>query len=252
LKDSSFEDSSDWQLLALQGPASLKALSAILDSREATIGLRDLERQHIFSTSWQNRPLHIAATGYTGEAVGYELFVTAAAAPQLWQALLETGVQPVGLAARDSLRIEAGLPLWGQELAGPLAVSPIEAGFEGFVKYHKPFFVGRRPLLNQEASRSRTIIRFRVEAQRARRPYFGDPVLDERGRQVGQVTSCSINSGRQLQGLALVELKYAKAGTALAVVPLQGRPLNAIVASDKQVVIPIPATVLSRFPKVWE
>ena len=112
-------------------------------------------------------------------------------------------LEAVGLAARDSLRIEAGLPLWGQELAGPLNISPPEAGFEGFVKYHKPFFVGRRPLLDKEPDRSQTIIRFRVEAQRARLPQFGDPILNEQGQQVGQVTSCSLNSDRQLQGLAL-------------------------------------------------
>ncbi len=247
LKNDPSDNTLNWQLLALQGPASQQALNIVLANRAAQIGLRHLERQQIFSTTWQGTPIYIARTGYTGEEVGYEIFVTAETAPQLWNALLNAGVTPVGLAARDSLRIEAGLPLWGQELAGPLAVSPIEAGFEGFVKYHKPFFVGRQPLLAKESARSRTIIRFQVDTQKARRPYFGDPVLDERGRQIGQVTSCSLNTQKQLQGLALVGLKYTKPGMKLAVVPLRGRPLKTMLAKENQIVVPIPISVLTRF-----
>jgi glycine hydroxymethyltransferase len=241
-----------WQLFALQGPASLKILDAVLSSREETLALRHLDRQALISFNWQGSILRIARTGYTGEEQGFEIFVTAELTPQLWQAILAAGgtlgILPAGLAARDSLRTEVGLPLWGQELAGPLDITAVEAGFEGFVKYHKPFFIGRSALLAKEPNRQRTIVRFVVKAEKARRPQFGDPVLDERGRQIGQVTSCSVNSERRLQGLALVDVKYAKPKTTMIIVPLRGRPLSEMSASGNQVVLPVPAAVLKRFP----
>ncbi len=129
-----------------------------------------------------------------------------------------------------------------------MSISPVEAGFEGFVKYHKPFFIGRQPLLEKESERDRTIIRFLVDMEKARRPYLGDPVLDDRGRQIGQVTSCSINAGKRLQGLALVDRKYCDPDTTLAIVPLRGRPLTEMVTAKNQAILPIPVTVLQRFP----
>jgi glycine hydroxymethyltransferase len=93
-----------------------------------------------------------------------------------------------------------------------------------------------------------SILRFVVKAEKARRPQFGDPVLDERGRQIGQVTSCSVNSEGRLQGLALVDVKYAKPKTTMIIVPLRGRPLSEMSASGNQVVLPVPAAVLKRFP----
>jgi glycine hydroxymethyltransferase len=74
-------------------------------------------------------------------------------ATALWNLLLEKGepfgLQPTGLACRDSTRTEAGLPLYGHELVSPFGINPIEAGFSGYVKLHKPFFIGRRALMEK-------------------------------------------------------------------------------------------------------
>jgi len=158
-------------------------------------------------------------------------------------------VRPCGLACRDSTRIEAGLPLYGHELAGPFAISPIEAGFPGYVKYHKPFFVGRGALLAKEHSRDRELIRFRVNAKGTRRPETGDPVVDRRGREIGKVTSCSIDLQGYLVGLALVERRYNVPATPIAIFPLRGKPLDEALLARNRVALPIDATVLTRFPE---
>ncbi len=225
--------------IALQGPASLPTLLALLDEAALKFQLRQLPKNSLMQAKLGGIPVTLARTGYTGAEWGFEIFAHPDDLPALWQKILEAGaafgVKPVGLGARDSLRIEAGLPLWGHELAGGDAITPIEAGFPAFVKYHKPFFVGRAGLVSREASRSREIIRFIVSATRARMPQPGDPVLGADGGQVGVVTSCSIDGERRLLGLALVGRAHTAAGTALAVAP-GGRP-------DASVVI----AVLPRF-----
>jgi glycine hydroxymethyltransferase len=198
-------------------------------------------------------PLVIARTGYCGEEWGYEIFVHPDQAVRLWQAILEAGeplgVKPAGLAARDSTRTEAGLPLYGHELAGPFDISPIEAGFPGYVKYHKPFFVGRDVLLAQEEGRKREVIRFRVNQKGVRRPHTGDPVVNKKGQQIGQVTSCSIDVDGYLLGLAIVEKRYNVPETPIAIFPLGGKSLEEALMCGKRVALPVEATVLTRFPE---
>jgi len=201
-------------------------------------------------------PLVIARTGYTGEEWCFEILVHPDEMVKLWNAILEVGeefgVKPAGLACRDSTRIEAGLPLYGHELAGPFEISPVEAGFPGYVKYHKPFFVGRDALLARELGRKRELVRFRVNAKRARRPNHGDPVVDGRGKHIGLVTSCSIDSDGYLLGLAIVEKRYNKPETPISVFPLQGKSLEEALLQRNQVAMPVNATVLTRFPEKGE
>ncbi len=160
--------SGEWQKrdLALQGPASLPTLLALADGDRFRTELARLRRTDLLEGSLAGIPVVIARTGYTGEEWGYEIFVHPDQMPALWEKILEAGerygVKPAGLGARDSTRTEAGLPLYGHELAGPFNISPIEAGFAGYVKYHKPFFVGRDALLAREKGRDREVIRFRV------------------------------------------------------------------------------------------
>jgi glycine hydroxymethyltransferase len=198
-------------------------------------------------------PLVIARTGYTGESWGFEILVHPKDSKKLWNLILEIGepygVKPAGLACRDSTRIEAGLPLYGHELAGPWSISPVEAGFPGYVKYHKPFFIGRDALLNQEERRVREIIRFRCNQKRSRRPNMGDPVVDERGRDIGLVTSCSVDVEGFLVGLALVDKRYNTPGTALNIFPLKGKSLQEGLLEKDRVALPVEVTVLPRFPE---
>jgi glycine hydroxymethyltransferase len=97
----------------------------------------------------------ISRTGYTGERIAYEIFVHPEQAPALWAKLMEAGepfgLKPCGLAARDSTRTEAGLPLYGHELAGSLGLNPADAGFGSYVKLWKPFFIGRDGLHRSRA-----------------------------------------------------------------------------------------------------
>jgi glycine cleavage system T protein len=140
--------------IALQGPNALRVLLACDMDAGLCAALRRLPRTAFVEGEIEGEDGHpieslISRTGYTGERLGYELYVHPDRAVALWRTLLRAGaphgIVPCGLAARDSLRIEAGLPLYGHELDGPLQISQSEAGFGAYVKYHKPFFVGRRP-----------------------------------------------------------------------------------------------------------
>ncbi|MGD2145646.1 MAG: glycine cleavage system aminomethyltransferase GcvT [Anaerolineae bacterium] len=239
--------------IALQGPASLQILQRLTDDPALKANLARVRRTELIECELAGIPLVIARTGYTGEEWGYEILVHPDEAGTLWHAALEAGdplgVRPCGLACRDSTRIEAGLPLYGHELAGPFAISPIEAGFPGYVKYHKPFFVGRDALLAQEDSRERELIRFRVNEKGTRRPDTGDPVVDRRGREIGKTTSCSIDVQGHLVGLALVQRRYNVPETPIAIFPLRGKPLDEALLARDRVALPIAATVLTRFPE---
>ncbi len=236
--------------IALQGPASLPTLLALADGETFRTELSRLRRTDLLEGSLAGIPVVIARTGYTGEEWGYEIFVHPDQAPALWDRILEAGerfgVKPAGLGARDSTRTEAGLPLYGHELAGPFHISPIEAGFAGYVKYHKPFFVGRDALLAREKGRDRELIRFRVAEKGVRRPQTGDPVVNRKGQLIGHVTSCSIDVEGYLVGMAIVKKQYNVPGTPIAIFPLGGKSLEEATAADRAV-LPVEATVLTRF-----
>ncbi|MGH7786603.1 MAG: glycine cleavage system aminomethyltransferase GcvT, partial [Candidatus Binatia bacterium] len=130
--------SDDTALLALQGPHATAILAPLTD-----IALDRLPRFHFATGTVAGQPALVAHTGYTGED-GWELYSAAAAAPALWQALLDAGAPhglvPVGLGARDTLRLEAALPLYGHELGAE--TTPFEARLGWVVQMDKGDFVG--------------------------------------------------------------------------------------------------------------
>ena len=133
-------------------------------------------------------------------------------------------------------------------------VDPIEASYGAFVKFHKPFFIGREPLLERwRKPRKKQIVRFRITTKRPRNIRPGDPVVDRSGRYVGNVTSCALIGGK-LKGLALVESNSASPGSRIAVFPLPpGGRVPPAVAWDKmkkgdRLIINERAVVLPRFP----
>ncbi|MGD9498498.1 MAG: hypothetical protein AB7Y46_19545, partial [Armatimonadota bacterium] len=148
--------------MALQGPASAQVLHRLRQGPRAAAPFRALGRFEFTQDRFARIATLISRTGYTGEALGYELFVHPDAAPELWRAILEAGadlgVRPAGLGARDSTRIEAGLPLFGHELAGPHQITPAGAGYARFVRCDKPFFVGRDALLGRERERTSRVV----------------------------------------------------------------------------------------------
>ena len=242
--------------LALQGPRSRDILLSMLEAddpqRET---LEEIKRNQIVRVRLAGYDLYLSRTGYTGEPVAFEIFVHPAAAPALWHALLEAGeplgLVPAGLGARDSLRIEAGLPLYGHELAGPLGLNPADAGFAPYVKLYKPFFVGKAAYARHERERRARMIRFRFEEEHARMPRQGDVVVNRKGRVVGAVTSASIDTEGRLVGLAYIQQQYAERGTRLGIFQMDTRswadkPLTELKTGDR-VQLHDNITVIRRF-----
>ena len=242
--------------IALQGPRSTDILLSICDDPSLAERIKALNWAQLTDGSLSGFDLVISRTGYTGERVAYELFVHPEQSPAFWQTLLDAGMQyglkPCGLASRDSTRTEAGLPLYGHELAGPLNLGPAEAGFDSYVKLWKPFFIGRNAYINRRKSRDKVVIRFRMDEKGVRRTELGDPVLDRRGKIIGTVTSCAIDANGYLLGQAVVPTGMSTPGTSIAIYQLGGGTrtlrLPADMKEGSRLPIPDRATVLTRFP----
>mgnify|MGYP000566120025 CR=1 FL=1 len=248
--------------LALQGPRSRDILLALGCNAETRQRILKLGRTQLCEAQVGGFDLVISRTGYTGEKMAFELFVHPQRAAELFQALLRVGepfgLKPAGLGARDSLRTEAGLPLYGHEMGkgsgvrGAPDLGVAEAGFGSYVKAYKPWFIGREAYLQREQNRKGVVVRFRFTEKGVRMAHQGDPALDRRGRVVGWVTSCAIDSDGFLTGQAYVDLKCAEEGTPLYI--FQGAPESAGKAPAElrlgdRATLPTPAVVISRFPK---
>jgi len=207
--------------LALQGPASRDVLFALGADDETIARVRRLKRTQLCDAIIGGFDLIVARTGYTGEPMSFELIVHPNKIVELWNRLLDVGdpfgLQPCGLAARDSTRTEAGLPLYGQEMGGELNLGVAEAGFGSYIKTHKAWFIGRTAYLAREEKRAGEVVRFRFQEKGVRMAHLGDPVVDRRGRVVGKVTSCAIDSDGYLLGQAFLETKYTQQGTVLGI-----------------------------------
>jgi glycine hydroxymethyltransferase len=241
--------------LALQGPASAALLGKLLPGAADVAVLDALPWAGIFETSVAGHPAFVSRTGYTGERTAYEIFVHPDASVAVWQALLEAGARPCGLAARDSLRTEAGLPLYGHELAGPLALAPFHIGFDAFVKLEKSVeFIGKSAYVARAAAAKSRLVRFRMNEKGVRPSKLGDPVLDKRGRVIGVVTSCAPDTEGYLTGMALIEGAVAPAeGAALSIQPLPERmpePLRPFAPFGARTLVPDAAVVVGRFRRV--
>jgi glycine hydroxymethyltransferase len=242
--------------LALQGPRSREILLALQPDPALAQRIQKMFWGGVAHGTLGDFDVIVSRTGYTGERVAFELFVHPDRVVAFWDALLAAGqpfgLLPCGLASRDSTRTEAGLPLHGHEMAGRYAINPVEAGFGKFVKITKPAFIGRSAAVQHALDPQRTIVRFRMDEKGVRRPEHGDPIVDKRGKVVGVVTSCAIDSEGWLLGQALVPLEWRKPGTVLTLYQTGGgnRPIPGAtnVALGARVPLPATATVLPRFP----
>ncbi len=203
--------------IALQGPRARDILLTLGSKPEVQSRIMKLRRTELCEGVVGGFDLVISRTGYTGEKMAFELFVHPDQASALFAALLEAGkpfgLKPCGLGARDSLRTEAGLPLYGHEMGGDKNLGVGDAGFGGYVKTYKPWFIGREAFLAQEAGRKSEVFRFQFMEKGVRMAHAGDPVLDKRGRTIGYVTSCAVDSAGSLTGQAYLEQKHAEIGT---------------------------------------
>jgi aminomethyltransferase len=210
-------ESDDWAQLALQGPRAAQVLQ-----RLTKVNLSAIKTYRFASGDVAGVPCIVARTGYTGED-GFELFCPPASAPGLWDAIMDAGqpekVQPAGLGARDSLRLEMAYRLYGQDMDD--STTPLEAGLAWVVKLDKGPFVGRDALVKQkEAGLTRKLVGFELtDPGIARHAY---PVLQD-GRKVGEVTSGtkSPSLGTSV-GLAYVPTALAAEGSTFAV-DIRGR-----------------------------
>ena len=195
--------------------------------------------------------LIVSRTGYTGERVAFELFPHPDEAAALFRKLVEIGVEPCGLAARDSLRTEAGLPLYGHELAGPLGLKPGDAGMGAYARHWKPFFVGRTPYLEYENQRDSVVTRFRLDQKGARPPRQGDPIVDGRGRVVGIVTSCTPDTDGYQLGQAYLKLNSIAPDTPIGVFAggYKAKAAKGEVKLGDRLPVPQMGTVQTRFPR---
>jgi len=242
--------------IALQGPRSREILLGLGGDNETRKRVMALKRTELCEAILGEFNLVVSRTGYTGEKMAFELFVHPDQAESLFNALLELGeplgLKPCGLGARDSLRTEAGLPLYEHEMGGEKNLGVAEGGFASYVKTYKPWFVGRKAYLAREKSRTGVVIRFRFNEKGIRMAHTGDPVIDKRGRVVGWVTSCAIDSDGFLTGQAFLNLKSTAEGTQIFI--FQGSPKKigkppAEMGTGDRVTLPSQATVVSRFPK---
>ena len=217
------EDVSDsLGMIAIQGPTAAAIVAELTDT-----DLSGLDPFHIVRATVAGLPVLAARTGYTGED-GFEFYVPQEQTVALWDALYAAGaargLKPIGLGARDTLRLEARMPLYGNELADD--ISPIEAGLGWAVKLGKGPFIGRDAIAAvKEAGPSRRTVGFQL-LERAGSARHGYPVTVD-GRDVGVVTSGahSPTLGSEI-GLALVEADVAGVGRPLKIV-IRGRPVRA-------------------------
>lgn len=208
------DESDRWGQLALQGPRSPFILEALGVLNPAELAFFTFRPARI-----SGQEVIISRSGYTGED-GFEIYCSAEALCDLWTEILgagsSEGLLPCGLGARDTLRFEAALPLYGNELDED--ISPLEAGLATFVKLDGEDFIGREALGEQKkAGLTRKLVGLEMIGKGI--PRHGYSLFDSEGREIGRVTTgyAAPTVGKRL-ALALVEAAYTEPGTKISVV----------------------------------
>ena len=198
--------SAQWGQVAIQGPKAEETVQNVLGIADAS----HLGFYEFYNSTWNGNRLIVSRTGYTGED-GFELYTTLEGTYEIWDKLIAAGVKPCGLGCRDTLRFEAGLPLYGDELSAE--ISPIMAGLGMFCKLDKEEFIGREALAEQKANGTAKKL-VGIEVHDRAIPRAGYPVELEDGTQVGVVTTGyhSISLDKSIC-FALVDSKCAALGT---------------------------------------
>lgn len=188
--------SNDYSLLAIQGPKAFEILKPLLQD------LPDIEYYSVHETAFENQPVIVARTGYTGED-GFEIFGTNEGTKALWQKLMSLKVTPCGLAARDVLRLEVGYPLYGHELNDE--VNPYDAGLGWTVKGSKTKFIGKDALASKPARYK--LVKLILDKGIPREGY---PVLNSKNEAIGVITSGTMSVVLN-KGVAFARIQIDKA-----------------------------------------
>jgi len=217
------DESERYDELAVQGPEAQKILEQILGFSLKQLGFYRFDEEF-----YQGAPILISRTGYTGED-GFEIYLGEDSCKALWKQLVEEmKVEPCGLGARDTLRFEAALPLYGHELSD--SISPLEAGLGFAVKMYKDF-IGRDALLEQkENGIPRKIVG--IELLDRGIPRQGYRVLVE-GKEIGILTTgYMVPTSKKPLGLALVKSEYAAIGQSVFI-EIRGKLVPAVIRDKK-------------------
>jgi aminomethyltransferase len=204
--------SNDTALLAIQGPKALAILQPLV-----SLDLAAVRTYWCAAGLVMGRPALVSRTGYTGED-GFEVYLAPVDAPALWQALLERGgpegLLPCGLGARDTLRLEAKMTLYGNDIDEAHTV--LEADLGWIVKWEKGEFIGREALARQKVDGlRRKLVGFEMVGRGIARPHY--PILAD-GRRIGEVTSGGPAPwlNRNI-GLGYVAIEHAAVGTSIEI-----------------------------------
>ncbi len=208
-------ESDGWALVAVQGPTAATKVDRLVSA-----DLTSVRKNRLIDTKLSGMPVRLARTGYTGED-GFEVFCRPVDAAAVWRLLLDAGVAPCGLGARDTLRLEAGFPLFGHELDA--TSNPLCTAFAWVVK-DKPAF--GLEVLRRGACR-RHLVGLVLEGRGIARD--GYRILDGEGREVGRVTSGTVSPLTRLSiAMAWVDAEHAIEGAMLSV-EIRGQPVPATV-----------------------
>lgn len=206
--------SDEYCLLAVQGPKAADALQAL-----TSVNLKDIAYYHFAIGAFAGIDhVIISATGYTG-AGGFEIYAPAAKAEQLWDAIFEAGaaqgIQPIGLGARDTLRLEMGFCLYGNDIDD--TTNPLEAGLGWITKLSKPDFTAKSIIqAAKEAGLKRKLVAFEMTERGI--PRHGYELCDAEGNVIGNVTSGTQSPSLQKAiGMGYVKTAFAGDGKAVYV-----------------------------------
>lgn len=201
--------SDDISLIAIQGPKAMETMQKLVD-----VNLSEIPYYHFVIGSVDGvKDVIISNTGYTGSG-GLEIYIPNEYSTKLWDAITEAGkefgIQPCGLAARDTLRLEKGFCLYGNDIDD--TTSPIEAGLGWITKFDKEFIDKDFLLKQKEEGASRKLVGF--EMQEKAIPRHDYLVVDEQGKTIGKVTSGTMSPCNKVGiGMAYIDTPYNKLGT---------------------------------------
>lgn len=239
--------------IALQGPASIEFLKALGND-----DILQLKPFRFIDTEITGIKVLASRTGYTGSKAGFEFYVHPQQTNSLWDVILNRGavlgIKPCGLGARDSLRTEAGLPLYGHELAGKLNICPFEAGYGWAVKLNKGSFIGKEAMISKQQACSGQVIRMQFSGKSGIRPLRQDDGIIKGGICVGWILSCAKVDDKQIV-LAYIKQEKLTSGQQVGAYYLARSP-SQITKGRKEVLelrekleIDIEGEVVKRFEK---
>ncbi len=215
--------SSEYSLLAIQGPKATQALQKL-----TAIHLSEIPYYHFVEGNLAGLQLIISCTGYTG-AGGFELYVKNADTLALWNKIFEAGaefgIKPIGLGARDTLRLEKGFCLYGNDINDE--TSPIEAGLGWITKFNQAFVMSDHHKAIKDKKPSKKLIGFELLEKGIPRQHY--PLCDSTGKLIGEVTSGTMSpSLNKAIGLGYVMSEFSTAGSEIFV-EIRGKLLKASV-----------------------